>query len=277
MSVFRVEKTRDYTVMSNTHLKDQGLSLKAKGLMSFMLSLPETWDYTLRGLTIVNKDGIDAIREAVRELERAGYVQRRRVRNEKGQLAGNEYVIYEQPQPALENPTLDNPTQEKPTLGKPTLENPMTNKVLIESSTKESITEESNPYQSNPGRGFEGMGYDEAREIVKANIEYDYLWEKDPISEAQLNGIVDLIAEVLCSGKESMVIAGAEYPVQVVRERFLKLDSSHIEYVFDCMRENTTCIRNIKKYLLAALFNAPSTIDSYYASQVNHDLYGDSL
>lgn len=120
MAVFRIEKTRDYTVMSNHHLKNKNLTLKAKGLLSVMLSLPETWDYTLKGLAIINREGVDAIREAVRELEKAGYIVRTRVRNAKGQLTGTEYVIYEQPQaPQVdesEQPVSDQPTSEKPVL-----------------------------------------------------------------------------------------------------------------------------------------------------------------
>ena len=104
--------------MSNHHLRNKELSLKAKGLLSQMLSLPEDWDYTLAGLSYINREKIDAIREAVRELERAGYIQRSRERDEKGRLRGTDYIIYEQPPnldlPTLENPTLENPTQEKP-------------------------------------------------------------------------------------------------------------------------------------------------------------------
>ncbi len=113
MAVFRVERTRDYTVMSNHHLKNRSLSLKAKGLLSVMLSLPDEWDYTLRGLAAISKEGVDAIREAIRELEDAGYIVRSRGRNEKGQLSGTEYVIYEHPQQSADAPVLDNPTQEK--------------------------------------------------------------------------------------------------------------------------------------------------------------------
>ena len=90
MPVFRVEKTRDYTVMANHHLKDRRLSLKAKGLLSVMLSLPEEWDYTLKGLAVISKEGVDAIRESIRELERAGYVARSRKRDEQGRLKGME-------------------------------------------------------------------------------------------------------------------------------------------------------------------------------------------
>ena len=131
MAVFRVERNKGYTVMSNHHLRNKELSLKAKGLLSQMLSLPEDWDYTLAGLSFINREKIDAIREAVKELERAGYIVRSRERDEKGRLRGTDYVIFEQPQtppvsdlPTLENPTLDNPTLEKPTQEKPTLENP---------------------------------------------------------------------------------------------------------------------------------------------------------
>ena len=130
MAVFRTERNKGYTVMSNHHLRNKELSLKAKGLLSQMLSLPEDWDYTLKGLSFINREKIDAIREAIRELERAGYIVRSRERDEKGRLRGADYVIFEQPQPptpdlpTLENPTLDNPTQGKPTLEKPTLENP---------------------------------------------------------------------------------------------------------------------------------------------------------
>ena len=121
MAVFRVERNRGYTVMSNHHLRNRGLTLKAKGLLSQMLSLPDNWDYTLAGLSHINREKIDAIREAVRELEKAGYIVRSRERDKKGRLRGVDYIIYEQPQPpvldlpTLENPTLDNPTLEKPT------------------------------------------------------------------------------------------------------------------------------------------------------------------
>ena len=127
MAVFRVEKNSGYTVMSNHHLRNRALSLKAKGLLSQMLSLPEDWDYTLQGLARINRESIDAIRQAIRELEQAGYIQRSRERDEKGRLRGADYVIFELPQPvpASVSPTLENPTLENPTQEKPTLENPM--------------------------------------------------------------------------------------------------------------------------------------------------------
>lgn len=101
MAVFRIDKTRDYTVMSNHHLRNTELSLKAKGLLSLMLSLPENWDYTTKGLAAICKDGIDSISSCIRELEKHGYIIRERMRNEKGQLTTIEYTILEQPKNIL--------------------------------------------------------------------------------------------------------------------------------------------------------------------------------
>jgi len=186
MAVFRVERNTGYTVMSNHHLRNKELSLKAKGLLSQMLSLPEDWDYTLAGLSHINREKIDAIREAVKELEKAGYIVRSRERDEKGRLRGADYVIYEQPQPkepeaatsseqpptsdlpTLENPTLDNPTLEKPTLEKPTLENPtQLNKDI--SSKEQSITDLSSTH-SIPFHSLNPLPYEQdeaAQQFVK--------------------------------------------------------------------------------------------------------------
>ena len=146
----------------------------------------------------------------------------------------------------------------------------------------ESITDTSNPdpiYPPAPlqGAGYDGMGYEEAREIVKENIEYDILVQDPRQDREQLDEVVELIAETLCSRKKTIVIAGDEYPAEMVKEKLLRITASHIEYVFDCLKQNTTYVRNIKKYLLASLFNAPSTMGSYYSALVNHDMYGDGL
>ena len=156
MAVFRVEKNSGYTVMSNHHLRNRALSLKAKGLLSQMLSLPEDWDYTLQGLARINRESIDTIRQAIRELEQAGYIQRSRERDEKGRLRGADYVIFELPQPvpASVSPTLENPTLENPTQENPTLENPMQlnkDKLITEKQKKEGLNTDSIPIHSpNP-------------------------------------------------------------------------------------------------------------------------------
>ena len=127
MPVFRVERTRDYTVMSNYHLRDKRLTLKAKGLLSQMLSLPEDWDYTLSGLSHINRESKDAIRSAVNELEQAGYIHRRQTTDASGKFSTNEYIIHEhpdQPEPLLEKPSSENPTTDNPPTGNPSPENP---------------------------------------------------------------------------------------------------------------------------------------------------------
>ena len=289
MAVFRIEKTRDYTVMSNHHLRNTDLSLKAKGLLSLMLSLPEEWDYTTKGLARICKDGVDSICAGVRELEDHGYVVRERVRNANGQLGAIEYTILEQPrppEPKRENPVQANPVLGSPVLGKPEQEKPAQLNIDISSnqiSKKElSSTEISNPIQSNPPTpagarmGTDRMGARECyREVILDNIEYSYLVQDSHIDREQLDEIVDLIVDTVCSARKVIRIAGDDYPAEVVKSRFMKLDSSHVQYVMDCMKDNTTYVRNIKKYLLAALYNAPTTINSYYSSLVQHDMYGD--
>ena len=112
------------------------------------------------------------------------------------------------------------------------------------------------------------------RELILENIEYDVLSQNVQLDKDRLDELVELMVDTVCSNREMIRVAGDDYPAEVVRSRFLKLNASHIEYVLDRMRENTTYVRNIKKYLLAALYNAPVTMDSYYTSLVSHDLYG---
>lgn len=285
--------------MANHHLRNKGLSLKAKGLLSLMLSLPEDWDYTVKGLAYICKDGIDSINGTIKELEEQGYVLRKRLRNDKGQLTTTEYTILEQPQsldtsgsqpkrekPILDNPTLEKPIQESPKQGEPILEEPhQLNTYLqtIDKSKKDLLnTETSNPYQSYPygqpkSTGYDGIGYDDYEEIMQTvyeNIEYEHFKQYGKIGmRERLDEVADIIIETLCSTKDTINIAGEDYPARLVKDKMLKITSSHIEYVFECLDKNTTYVRNIKRYLLATLFNAPSTIDSYYSALVNHDLY----
>ena len=303
MAVFRIEKTRDYTVMSNYHLRDRSLSLKAKGLLSLMLSLPEDWDYTMKGLARICKDGIDSISGGIRELEAHGYLVWARVRNENGQLGSIEYTILEQPKepaqtpapirekPIRENPIQVNPIQVNPIQEKPIQVKPMLDAPIQENpaqlNTKEqnkelSITQGSSPIPSSPPtpREKSRIGQDRMREresyreIILENIDYDILTQDEKLDRDRLDELVELMVDTVCSNREMIRIAGDDYPAEVVKSRFLKIDSSHIEYVLERMRENTTYVRNIKKYLLAALYNAPVTMDSYYTSLVSHDLYG---
>ena len=272
MAVFRVERNSGYTVMSNHHLRNKELTLKAKGLLSQMLSLPEDWDYTLAGLSHINRESIDAIRTAVWELEKAGYILRRQGRDEKGKMTAIEYTIYEQPQPVLENPTQLNKDRSRTNLSKK-------EKSITDLSNTDSfpiLSPNPSPCRAAPERrgmeAFKQSAVDIYREIIMENIEYDELMQDPKMDKERLDEIVDLMLETVCSARKTLRIAGDDYPAELVKSKFLKLNSSHIEFVMDCMRENTTKIRNIKQYLRAVLFNAPSTIDNYYTALVAHDM-----
>lgn len=263
--------------MANHHLRNTTLSLKAKGLLSLMLSLPDDWDYTLKGLAKICRDGVDSIAAAVKELEDAGYVIRERVRDNKGHVGEMEYTIMEQPSPKRDFPVQGNPSQENPAQEKPEQEKrPQLN--TKESNTKTSNIQEPNPIPSNHTQTDDRMRTDEMlkraqyKELLKENIEYDILAENHPLDRERIDALLELMTDTVCTNRKTLRIAGDDYPAEVVKSRLLKLNSMHIEYVLDCMKKNTTDIRNIRKYLLAALYNAPATIDSYYTSLVSHDM-----
>lgn len=289
MAVYRVQRTRDYTVMSNYHLKDKGLTLKSKGLLSMILSLPEEWNYTTRGLASICKEGVDAIGSALKELETAGYIVRRQLRGANGRITDTEYIIYEQPQPKkldmlpsdVVSPDTENPDMVKPDTEKPAelnIEKSNTEKSITYGSSTDSIPFRDCAADCLPERkGRDAMSLTEIesyRELIQENIGYEYLCQQYETYREDLDEIVELIVETVCAKRKTTRIAGSDFPHEIVRSRFLKLDNSHIEFVMDCLQKNTTEIRNMKQYLLTVLFNAPTTISNHYTSQVNHDLYG---
>ena len=243
MSVFRVEKTNDYTVMCNHHLKNRALSLKAKGLLSLMLSLPDDWDYTLKGLAHISLESIDAIRKAIGELENEGYITRSRERDEQGKLRGTEYIIREQPiseKPTLENPTLDNPILEKPTLGKPTLENPtqLNNNKLNKNkpSTYEEIT------QSNQSKETE-----ELTEIL---------------TRCELEDFEEKTAQMLESAvrvlyyKQHIKLSGAVLPQTEIRNLLRRVNRDTLIDAVEVLRHNENEVQNPQGYLYSVILNA---------------------
>ncbi len=282
MAVFRVEKTCDYTIMSNHHLRNRSITLKAKGLLSLILSLPEDWNYTTRGLAAICKEGVDSIGNALRELEDAGYIVRNKLRDDKGRIKDTEYVIYEHPQKAYTdqpNANLlhtENSEMEKPVMDMSYTESPGT-EMPAQLNTNRLNTKRANihPIQSDQ-ESMEGIDVDTAaqhRKIIMENICYDALSEDETIA-GRLDEVVDLMEEVLCSNKPYTNIAGEDYPTELVKERFMRLNSLHIQYVFECLDKNKTEVRNIKKYLLTTLFNAPSTMENYYRTKAKREVFG---
>ena len=276
MAVYRVNKNRGYTVMANFHLRDKNLSLKAVGLLSKMLSFNDGWQFSTRGLSAICKEGPDAILSALRELENYGYLVRHQARDEKGRMSSMVFEIYEKPQevlpeagnPYTENPDADNPVTEKPYTGNPTQRN--TDQVITE-KTNTSL----NNYQSINLDGMDRMDERESyRELLWENLELDILAHDTRFDMDRVNELLEIMLDAVCSTSPTIRINGEDMPQQVVKSRFLKLNSSHIEYVLQAMNENPSAIRNIRAYLLTALYNAPLTMDNYYSALVNHDLYG---
>lgn len=292
MAVFRVERTRDYTIMCNHHLKDTGLSLKAKGLLTIMLSLPETWNYTTRGLAAICKEGVDAISSAIRELEQAGYVVRRQLRDSRGRITDTEYVIYERPigpdTPSLEpeGPDMPPPPPENPYVAGPDAAAPGAEKPaqlninqvsMNQSKTNPSRLTEGNARVGAPsGAGCVGTGaFDDAgqvvrlaRERIRAQIEYGCICTVE--NREQVDEFVEIMLEVSLTESPTIRIGrGREYPTALVRERFALINSSHIERLLDAILENKIQVRNTKAYLLAALFDAPATKENHYTMRAN--------
>ena len=283
MAVFRIEKTRDYTVMSNYHLRDKRLSLKAKGLLSQMLSLPEDWDYTLTGLSTINRESKDAIRSAIQELEKCGYIERRQTTDKQGKFSGNEYVIHEFPaeaeesetepssaSPSSENPTTGNPSTEKPSSENPTqlnIDKQNTNKQNTDPQSTESFLP-SQPQTPTDGRTL--------RAEIRRRIEYETLTET--ADRAQVDELVEIMVEVAMNRRPTIKVGReGEFSTAYVQERFAHIGPDHIARVLDGIRENTKRVYNTKAYLLSALFNSVSTLDNHYAMLVNHDLHGGGM
>ena len=286
MAVFRVEKNRNYTVMSNVHLKDKGISLKAKGLLSVILSLPEDWNYTTRGLAAICKEGVDSIGAALRELESAGYLIRHRLRDKGGRISDTEYIVYESPHktPEADSPYTASPCTENPYMVFTDTATPQTDAPDTENpaqlNTQVSNTQKSNPdplmiqrqRTQQADAGMSDMDQMDAREYrrtlaeVKEQIEYDVL--DTPHDHERLDEIVEIMTETLCSRRPYIKVAGENYPAEVVKSRFKKLSYHHIEYVFLSLDKKHTEVRNIRQYLMTMLYHAPTTMSNYFDAEV---------
>ncbi len=278
MSVFRIEKNKNYTVMSNHHLRNKELSLKSKGLLSLMLSLPEEWDYTLKGLSIICKEGIDAIRVSIIELEKQGYIERRRNRNTKGQLTNTEYIIHEAPiivtpkseKPTLENPILDNPMQDKPMLENPTQINK--DKTITEELNTDCIKYQSiNPSEQTNSDERLIERYNKTKSEIKAQIDYDTLILSN--NEDIINDIVEVMTDVMVVDTKYYVIGKKEIPAELVKIRYKQLNCGKIEALLLDLNDVTHIIRSKTPYLISALYNAANTGETSMTNRVRHDMY----
>lgn len=281
MAVFRVEKTQDFTLMSNHHLRNIKLSLKAKGLLSLMLSLPEDWDYTMKGLAHICKDGVDSIGSVLKELEKHGYLTRQRIRDENGRLREVEYTIHEKPVEEENRnvepfpPKRENPEQVKPEQAKPILGNP------VQLSTKESRTKKSrtkksfHPSLKAPSEEEEQkkqLSFADTKEKQPMMAQEEYLADREELEESIRNQlefpvltaeygeeeaqeVVCLVADTLSLQGGEIPIGGNKYPAELVKKRFQSLTYEHVCAVMDKL-DALADVRNPHAYLRAMLFNA---------------------
>lgn len=255
MAVFRVEKNKNYTVMSNVHLRDEKLSLKVKGLLSIFLSLPDNWYYSISGLAKISKESRSSINSGLKELEAAGYLVRRQLRDKKGHLANTEYTIYEEPRaPCVDFPSTDNPSAEDPSPDNPSAGN--CKEISKEESNTEKQNTDVNKYRFNSFQELAEVTVEEMRkereaysDLIKENIEYDFLVRNHNLRKHDIEDIFDVMLDTVCSTKPIIRVGGDDKPAEVVKPQLLKLDYTHIEFVLECMQQNTTRIRNIRQYL----------------------------
>ncbi len=260
-------------------------------MLSVILSLPEDWNYTTRGLAAICKEGVDSIGAALRELESAGYLIRHRLRDKGGRISDTEYIVYESPHktpeadssytasPCTENPYMVSPDTATPRTDAPDTENPAQLNTQV-SNTYESNTQKSNPdpimiqrqRSQQSDTGVSDMDQIDAREYrrtlaeVKEQIEYDAL--DTPHDHERLDEIVEIMTETLCSRRPYIKVAGENYPAEVVKTRFKKLSYHHIEYVFLSLDKKHTEVRNIRQYLMTTLYHAPTTMSNYFDAEV---------
>ena len=269
MSVFRIEKTKDFTIMSNHHFKNKNLSLKAKGLLSLMLSLPENWDYTTRGLACICKDGVDSISTALKELESEGYLIRERVRREDGSLGKMQYIIYEHPvnkpsiseSPEAEEPQENNPVKEKPDLEKPKQDFPVQAKPA-QLITNISSTDGSNTYETKDKIRLNARAScaekmkqaEEYRRIIEKNIRFDVLALK--YGSERVGEIIELMMEPFYSMSQDFYIGKKKYLKEAVRSKFLGITAHQMEQIFEQFDRTTKRVHNPKSYVLTLLYNA---------------------
>ena len=303
--VFRVEKTRDYTIMSNHHLKNIRLSLKSKGLLTMMLSLPEDWDYTLRGLSRICREGIDAIRTSIKELVSEGYIECSRERNAKGQFISTIYMIHENPvlkksepenaarnepaltnpisdeptleNPILENPMLDNPMLDNPTLEKPMLENPTqlnTNTLKTKKLNTKAINNPSINHTRAETSGDEGWidRYECVKSEVREQIDYDTLSRSN--DKDFLDEIVNVMTEVLLFDTPSYKINGNDVPAELVKICYRQITFEGIETFLHNFNRTYRRIKNPRQYLISALYNTTTSTSSSLSNRFNCDVYG---
>lgn len=262
MGIFRVIKTKDYTVINNYLCKDRRLSLKGKGLLTVMLSLPEDWDYTIRGLSAILLEGERAISSTLKELEALGYLERNVLRNKRGIITDTEYIIYEQPK----NPVKID--EEPPKYaGLPQADFPLVDSADVESShpdnggqlnTNKLNTKELNNILSSAKEAEPEIPvtYEEAHDRITENIEYDRLLITNPEDMEMIDEIVGVMSDVVSSEADTVRINRKQVEYSQVRDRFLAVKRKHMEHILKALKTSETDIKSIRSYIKTCVYNS---------------------
>lgn len=327
-TIFRVERTGNFTVMSNMHLKDRRLSFKSKGLLSVIFSLPPDWKYTLTGFAKIAADGVESVKSTIKELEKYGYVSRHQTRDERGRMSVNEYLVYENPrenpdyvpdedfadafvggisveknnvetvEKSVEKPKNSSSKKGKaavfssePSAGNPLSEIPSTvnhGAVSINKLNKNLfITEKSN--HSNHARArkdrvdlIENLQtnvryssldeWEEMHDRISENIEFNTRYARDVSVSSDVEEMVSIMTDVICSRSPTVRVNGCEMPHEIVKSRYLKLNSDDIDYVLRALKHNASDISNIRAYLITTLYNSHTTVSNYYSTMAYSDI-----
>ena len=294
-TVFRVVKNRNYTTVSNIHIFDKSLSLRAKGLLTQMLALPPDWDFTRSGLVTLNPDGKDSVSSGLKELENRGYLFRYQARGERGRLGKNIYYIFENPQenpfiqfkesalskseivvivekleksafsPLTENPSAVNPSTVNPSTVNPSTESPVTGYPSTENQTqlntnKSSTNKTSTNLSITKESKIDMMRYDALKSQIKENVEFDYYLANYPTQIGEIEEIVELIAEMMLTRNDEVIVGKRSYDADLVRDRLSNFNGEHMDYLLRSLKEARPSINNITNYLKTSIINAPASI-----------------
>lgn len=267
MGITIINETQEsFVVVNKNILTDKSLNMRDRGMLTTLMSLPPTWEFSAKGMAAILPDGIDGVTAALKSLEAKGYITRERIKDAQGRFAGTNLTIHTIPQlgkPTMENTDMDHPETENPRKVIPIQLN--TQKVITKGVTnKESIIQ--------LAESFSADEFSEMIINVKQQIDYDAAIIDRPYDRMMIDAIVNLITEVLLSNKSSIRIMKEDYPIQVVKERFKRVTMSNVIYVVDSFKREKNPITDLKAYLLTCLYNAPAYEDMYWKNIVNSTL-----
>ena len=271
MSIYRSDKTNgDFTQISNSLLRDMRLSSKAKYLLIFMLSLPDSWVYSIEGLQTVTGMKKGVLTSALHELERNGYLLRSRTRSSDGRIGKSEWNIFEEPirdpennaekTPVNNNPEQAHPPQVSPAVDFPPVENER------QYNKENNKTEQTNTIDV----------IDRAR-IIRSDFERKLATKEliKDFGESHIYGIIELLTDALIVPDQLCRIGRKSIPKELVAQRFDCLEPEHIRYVLDCVAKTKKPPKNIRSYLVTSLYYAPTTMESYYDAENGRDYQPD--